>query len=85
MIITTFPTDQLNTPLDQSLGIPQGYTLTEGTSYAVPQVSATAALIINEVLKYLDRGSSDIGKRGRDSYFGEGKVNAYSSLMMINK
>lgn len=98
LIITTFPIDQLNTPLDQLLGIPQGYTLTEGTSYAVPQVSATAALIIseykertgdkpsvNDVLKYLDRGSSDIVNRSRDSYLGKGKVNAYSSLLMINK
>ena len=98
MIITTFPINQMNTPLDQSLGIPQGYTLTEGTSYAVAQVSATAALIIseytertgnkpsvNKVLKYLEKGSSDIGKPGRDNYFGEGKVNAYSSLMMMNK
>lgn len=32
----------------KGLGIPQGYTLTEGTSYAVAQVSATAALIISE-------------------------------------
>lgn len=98
MIITTFPTDQPNTPLDRFLGIPQGYTLAEGTSYAVPQVSAAAALIISEytertgskpsvhkVVKYLDRGSSDIGKRGKDNYFGKGKVNAYHSLMMINK
>lgn len=59
----------------KGLGIPQGYTLTEGTSYAVAQVSATAALIIseytertgnkpsvNKVLKYLEKGSSDIGK-----------------------
>jgi subtilisin family serine protease len=98
MIITTFPTDRLNTPLDQLLGIPQGYTLTEGTSYAVPQVSAAAALIISEhtertgnqpavqkVIKYLERGSSDIGKRGKDPYFGEGKVNAYQSLTMMNE
>lgn len=98
MIITTFPIHQMNTPLDQSLGIPQGYTLTEGTSYAVPQVSAAAALMIsehtertgknpsvNKVIKYLEKGSFDIGKPGRDNYFGAGKVNAYRSLIRINK
>ncbi|MGK9184817.1 S8 family serine peptidase [Priestia filamentosa] len=98
MIITTFPINKMNTSLDQSLGIPQGYTLTEGTSYSVPQVSATAALIISEyiertgnqpsvkrVLKYLEEGSADIGEPGRDNYFGEGKVNAYNSLRMMNK
>lgn len=33
------------------------------------------------MLKYLEKGSSDIGKPGRDNYFGEGKVNAYSCFL----
>ena len=97
MIITTYPSDRGNALLDQLLGIPQGYTLNVGTSLAVPQVSAAAALIISEykdingrkpgvktTIKYLRDGSVDIGKRGNDDYFGEGKVNAYRSLQKLN-
>ena len=48
LVITTFPVDRPNTFLDQMIGIPEGYTLSYGTSFAAPQVSATAALIISK-------------------------------------
>lgn len=96
MVITTFPSDRPNTFIDQIIGIPQGYTLSYGTSLSAPQVSATAALIMSEykektgkelnvqsVIKYLKRGSTDIGRKGKDKQFGEGKINAYESLMML--
>jgi lantibiotic leader peptide-processing serine protease len=98
MIISTFPLYIKNTEIDQLLGVPQGYTISYGTSLAAPQVSATAALIISEykqiyhkkpsikkVENYLKHGSVDIGIRGRDTYFGFGKVNAYQSLKKLTK
>jgi lantibiotic leader peptide-processing serine protease len=96
LAITTYPNDRPNTMIDQIIGIPQGYTLSMGTSLSAPQVSATAALIIsehkeqtgkkptvNEVIKYLKEGSLDIGEKGKDNYFGEGKINAYQSLLSV--
>lgn len=98
MIITTYPTDRPNTYLDQLIGIPQGYTLSIGTSLSTPQVSATAALVVseyrnknggnlnvNQVEKYLKTGSIDLGSKGKDIYFGEGKINVYNSLKAIEK
>ncbi|RDZ07681.1 hypothetical protein C3744_27385 [Priestia megaterium] len=95
-IITTFPTNKENTALDKLAEIPNGYTLSFGTSLAAPQVSATAALIIakyqdvhqkkpNEaqVSNYLKRGAIDLGPKGKDIYFGYGKINAYNSLLSI--
>lgn len=96
MIITTYPIDRPNTYLDQLIGIPQGYTLSIGTSLSTPQVSAAVALIVSEyrnkkgknpnvsqVEKYLKDGSIDLGSKGKDIYFGEGKINVYNSLKAI--
>ncbi|MBM7580801.1 S8 family serine peptidase [Jeotgalibacillus terrae] len=98
MIITTYPSGGPNTYLDQMIGIPQGFTLSMGTSLATPQVSAAAAMVIseyreiynkelniNQVKKYLKNGSIDIGEKGKDIYFGEGKLNIYNSLKNIQK
>ena len=97
MILTTYPIEKENTQLDQMLGIPQGYTLSLGTSLSAPQVSATAALIISkyekehgvkptkkQVLNFLRKGAIDPGAPNRDIYFGYGKINAYNSLMNMN-
>lgn len=98
MIITTYPSGGLNTDLDQLIGIPQGYTLSMGSSLATPQVSAAAAMVIaehraiykkdlntNQVKKYLKEGSIDLGEKGKDIYFGEGKINIYNSLLEVQK
>ncbi|MGF9806957.1 S8 family serine peptidase [Priestia megaterium] len=95
-IITTFPTNKENTNLDKLAEIPNGYTLSFGTSLAAPQVSATSALIIAkyqkfhhkkpseaQVINYLKNGAIDLGPKGKDIYFGYGKINAYNSLLSI--
>lgn len=94
LILTTYPVEKANNFIDQAIGIPSGYTLSYGTSLAVPQVSATAALIIseykknnkknpnvNKVKKYLREGASDIGGPSQNRYFGDGKINAYQTLI----
>lgn len=96
MIITTVPINRPNSPLDQAIGLPRGYTLSFGTSLSAPQVSATAALIIaeyekkkgktpnaNKVMKYLKKGAIDIGPKGKDDKFGIGEINAFNSLSII--
>lgn len=98
LLITTFPTSLSNSPIDQAIGIPQGYTLSYGTSLSAPQVSATAALIISEyekkkeespsadqILEYLNNGAIDLGPSGKDIKFGTGKVNAYNSLLLFDE
>lgn len=98
MIITTYPINQPNTMLDQMIGLPQGYTLSMGTSLATPQVSAGASLIIseyrtryrkdlnmNKVKKYLKDGSTPLTNKKKDIYFGHGKINIYQSLQKMKK
>lgn len=65
-----------------------GYSWYIGTSMAAPKVSATAALIIakygklgpNRVRVLLQQSADDIGKKGKDPYFGQGLVNAYNAM-----
>jgi lantibiotic leader peptide-processing serine protease len=93
LIVTTSPIQKEQSLIDQSKKIPVGYTLTEGTSFSTPQVSATVALIISqqkkekkyritvkEINSILEKGSIDIGDKGKDIYFGNGKINIYKSL-----
>jgi serine protease len=65
-------------------GLPGGY---EGTSMAAPHVSATAALVIASgvigahptpaaLSRQLEATADDLGKPGRDSHYGWGKVDA---------
>ncbi|MFP3728021.1 S8 family serine peptidase [Priestia filamentosa] len=98
LILTTFPINKPNNFIDQAMGIPSGYTLSNGTSLSAPQVSASIALIIseykeikgkkpnmNKVMKYLKEGASDLGNPGYDVYFGYGKINAYQSLISMQQ
>lgn len=63
------------------------YTMT-GTSMAAPFVSGTAALLIaqdpklrvQEVTDRLLETATDLGKKGKDSYYGYGLVNAHRAL-----
>lgn len=87
LMLTRFPTILPNTPLDSILNIPQGYSLSYGTSLAAPQVSATAALLIsnyydkyhhfpetNLILQRMEQMTVDLGDPGWDNQFGYGKV-----------
>jgi subtilisin family serine protease len=60
-----------------------------GTSMAAPHVSGVAALIISknggsmkpaEVYAALKRSSDDIGSKGRDAFYGHGRVNAHNAV-----
>jgi subtilisin family serine protease len=69
---------------------PNQYYLAAGTSMASPHVAGVAALIIgkyghgvltpSQVKAKLARGADDLGKPGKDPYFGNGRVNAFKSL-----
>lgn len=65
------------------------WTLAAGTSAAAPHVSGVAALIIGQnggdmqpeqVIQALKKGADDLGAKGKDPYFGDGRVNAAASL-----
>lgn len=80
-----------------SIGVPQGYTFSYGTSLATPSVSAGAAdlksyylskhpdeiFTIEEVYTNLKNGSVDLGTPGHDIYFGHGRINIGNSLEEI--
>ncbi len=66
--------------------------LASGTSGAAAHVSGVAALIIGQnggemkpkdVERALKEGADDLGKKGADAYFGEGRVNAAASLAWL--
>jgi subtilisin family serine protease len=76
-----------------SIGIPQGYTFSYGTSLSAPMVSAGSADVLSyykskyknvkskDVKMALAKGAIDLGNKGKDSYYGEGEINLYNSLI----
>ena len=81
-ILSTVPTGSC------SLCNPSGYMSLSGTSMATPHVSGTAALIFSaypglnasQVRKRIDDYAIDLGTPGRDSTFGFGRIDAYTSV-----
>jgi subtilisin family serine protease len=71
-----------------SLGAANAAYWSIGTSMATPHVSGVAALIVSKYGKmhpaqlraYLNAGADDIGQKGHDAFFGNGRVNAVGSL-----
>ncbi len=76
-----------------TIGIPQGYTFSYGTSLSAPCVSAGLADVLyyygskdekvksKDIEKALSIGTIDLGKKGKDPYYGEGQINIYNTLM----
>ncbi|QWU15997.1 Subtilase family protein [Paenibacillus sophorae] len=97
LMLTAFPKSLPNTALDIMLNIPQGYSLSFGTSLAAPQVSATAALLISNyydrhhhypqadnIFRLLKQSAVDLGDPGRDDKFGYGEVIVDQALKLKN-
>lgn len=72
-------------------GAPPGYhwyTWYQGTSQATPCVSGVAALILEKygpmsmgkLKNILANSAEDLGKPGKDDYYGRGRVNAYEAV-----
>ena len=71
-----------------SLYADNGYFFAEGTSAATPAAAGVAALIIEKygrigparVEAQLRHSADDLGKRGRDDFYGLGRVNAFNAV-----
>lgn len=65
------------------------YALADGTSFAAPQVSALAGLILSlypnlspdQVEGMIKGGAKDIGPKGKDMYYGYGRIDLYRSFV----
>jgi len=64
------------------------YFFAEGTSQATPAAAAVSALIIEKygrigparVEARLRHSADDLGKRGKDDFYGLGRVNAFNAV-----
>lgn len=74
--------------------VPNGkYEFMSGTSMATPIVSAVAAMIKAqnpkltpaEIKQILDKSAKDLGTKGRDIYYGFGKVDAYNAIKLMTQ
>lgn len=93
-IYTTYPSSMDNGL--GVLGIPQGYMFSVGTSLSAPEMTAGIASFMTYykemtgeaasrdiVLNYFENGVVDLGTTGYDTYFGNGKIDIFKTLSMI--
>lgn len=93
MIVSAYPFSLAQNELDAYVGMPEGYTLTYGTSIAAPQVSATILVVKSRmtqqdrkkvsnksVIKVLKKSVIDLGSPGRDDLYGYGQINLRQTL-----
>ncbi|HCY9756210.1 TPA: S8 family serine peptidase [Staphylococcus aureus] len=98
MVVTTFPKGKEHNQFDRMANIPNGYTLSFGTSLSAPQVTASLANLQSEyrksmrkepsndeIVNYLAKGSVDLGPKGKDNKYGYGEINLYKSLKILIK
>jgi serine protease len=87
----TGPETVVTAPSTQLVGArPGGYWKVQGTSFAAPMVSATAALIrsrwptmsAGEVINRIMKSAKDLGTAGRDNTYGYGLVEPVRALTM---
>jgi subtilisin family serine protease len=71
-----------------SLGLAQGYPVSTGSSFSAAQVSGVAALVRTkrpslkntDVARLLYQTADDLGAKGKDKFYGFGRVNAARAL-----
>ncbi|WP_214785053.1 S8 family serine peptidase [Exiguobacterium sp. S3] len=93
LIVSAYPFSLAQNELDAYVGMPEGYTLTYGTSIAAPQVSATILVVKSRmtqqdrkkvsnksVIKVLKKSVIDLGSPGRDDLYGYGQINLRQTL-----
>ncbi|PZE20046.1 S8 family peptidase [Paenibacillus xerothermodurans] len=97
LVFSTFPTNLEQPVLSEVLGLPHGYTLSAGTSLAVPKVSGAVGVMIayqkergwplsvNKVKQLLRQSSADLGKAGTDPQFGYGLINLHQALETMDR
>jgi len=91
-----YTTSPLSTNTGLSVGIPQGYTYSYGTSLSAPAVTAGIASFMSYykamtgeraardiVMEYFQNSALDLGAAGYDKYFGYGQINIYKALSLV--
>jgi subtilisin family serine protease len=84
-IYSTMPTYRVGL---NNRGFTQDYSFASGTSVACPAAAGLGALVLSrtpsktpdEMTQLLENYADDLGARGRDSYFGCGRINAFRAI-----
>lgn len=96
LVLVAYPTNLPQPYISQVLNLPQGYTLSAGTSLAAPKVSGAIGVLlaeskekgyhnfsINKVEKILRKSSVDLGDKGNDSRFGYGRLDLNKAIDLV--